>query len=71
MTIPLFVIDIAGGGGIGKTTVARLVTKSVSESVTRIPIDNYYKDQSHFDMAEREWVNYDHLSAPEWDLLYE
>ncbi len=69
MTIPSFVIGIAGGTGAGKTTVARLVTQNVGESVTRIPLDNYYEDLSHLDLAERESVNYDHPSAFEWDLL--
>lgn len=69
MTIPSFVIGIAGGTGAGKTTVARLITENVGESVTRIPLDNYYKDLSHLDMSEREEVNYDHPSAFEWDLL--
>ncbi|WP_101298152.1 uridine kinase [Halegenticoccus soli] len=71
MTIPSFVIGIAGGTGAGKTTVARLVTESVGESVTRIPLDNYYLDLSHLDVADRQEVNYDHPSAFEWDLLYE
>jgi uridine kinase len=69
MTIPSFVIGIAGGTGAGKTTVARLVTENVGESVTRIPLDNYYKDLSHMDFEEREEVNYDHPSAFEWELL--
>jgi uridine kinase len=69
MTIPSFVIGIAGGTGAGKTTVARLITENVGESVTRIPLDNYYEDLSHLDMSEREEVNYDHPSAFEWDLL--
>ncbi|AEN05300.1 uridine kinase [Halolamina sp.] len=71
MTIPSFVIGIAGGTGAGKTTVARLVTENVGDSVTRIPLDNYYKDLSHLDMGERESVNYDHPSAFEWELLRE
>ncbi|RDI72861.1 uridine kinase [Halopelagius longus] len=71
MTIPSFVIGIAGGTGAGKTTVARLITENVGESVTRIPLDNYYEDQSHLDVHERESVNYDHPSAFEWDLLRE
>ncbi|MDS0294757.1 uridine kinase [Halogeometricum luteum] len=71
MTIPSFVIGIAGGTGAGKTTVARLITENVGESVTRIPIDNYYEDLSHLDLSEREDVNYDHPSAFEWDLLRE
>ncbi|MFB6221821.1 MAG: uridine kinase, partial [Halolamina sp.] len=69
MTIPSFVIGIAGGTGAGKTTVARLVTENVGDSVTRIPLDNYYEDLSHLEMAEREAVNYDHPSAFEWELL--
>jgi len=69
MTIPSFVIGIAGGTGAGKTTVARLITENVGDSVTRIPVDNYYKDLSHLPIEERETVNYDHPSAFEWSLL--
>jgi uridine kinase len=69
MTIPSFVIGIAGGTGAGKTTVARLITENVGESVTRIPLDNYYKDLSHLELDERAEVNYDHPSAFEWELL--
>ena len=69
MTIPSFVIGIAGGTGAGKTTVARLITENVGDSVTRIPVDNYYKDLSHLPIEEREAVNYDHPSAFEWSLL--
>ena len=71
MAIPSFVIGIAGGTGAGKTTVARLVTQNVDDSVTRIPIDNYYEDLSHLDFEERANVNYDHPSAFEWELLRE
>ncbi|RLM57286.1 uridine kinase [Halobellus sp. Atlit-31R] len=71
MTIPSFVIGIAGGTGAGKTTVARLITENVGDDVTRIPLDNYYEDLSHLDFAEREQVNYDHPSAFEWELIRE
>ncbi|MFC4551426.1 MULTISPECIES: uridine kinase [Halorussus] len=71
MTIPSFVVGIAGGTGAGKTTVAREITEEVEDSVTRIPMDNYYKDLSHLDFEERTEVNYDHPSAFEWDLLRE
>ncbi|WP_224449341.1 uridine kinase [Haloprofundus salilacus] len=71
MTIPSFVIGIAGGTGAGKTTVSRLITEGVGESVTRIPLDNYYEDLSHLDFEERTEVNYDHPSAFEWELLRE
>jgi uridine kinase len=71
MTIPSFVIGIAGGTGAGKTTVAREITEEVEDSVTRIPMDNYYEDLSHMNFEERKEVNYDHPSAFEWDLLRE
>ena len=71
MSIPSFVIGIAGGTGAGKTTVARLVTEGVGDAVTRIPLDNYYEDLSHLAFEEREEVNYDHPSAFEWELLRE
>jgi len=69
MAIPSFVIGIAGGTGAGKTTVSRLVTRNLDDSVTRIPLDNYYEDLSHLPFEERRGVNYDHPSAFEWDLL--
>ncbi|MFC4436586.1 MULTISPECIES: uridine kinase [Natrialbaceae] len=71
MSIPSFVIGIAGGTGAGKTTVARTVAETVGEAVTRIPVDNYYEDLSHLDYEERAEVNYDHPSAFEWELLRE
>ena len=71
MTIPSFVVGIAGGTGAGKTTVAREITEEVADSVTRIPMDNYYKDLSHMEFEERKEVNYDHPSAFEWELLRE
>ncbi|WP_338729125.1 uridine kinase [Haladaptatus sp. DJG-WS-42] len=69
--IPSFVIGIAGGTGAGKTTVARELTEGAGDSVTRIPLDNYYKDLSHLDMDERAEVNYDHPNAFEWELVRE
>jgi uridine kinase len=80
MTIPSFVIGIAGGTGAGKTTVAREISDAVaagdtdteeSGALTRLPLDNYYRDLSHLAMDEREAVNYDHPSAFEWDLIHE
>jgi uridine kinase len=71
MSIPSFVIGIAGGTGAGKTTVSRTVAETVGEAVTRIPLDNYYEDLSHLDYEERAEVNYDHPSAFEWELLRE
>jgi uridine kinase len=71
MTIPSFVVGIAGGTGAGKTTVASEITEEAADAVTRIPMDNYYEDLSHMDYDERTEVNYDHPSAFEWELLRE
>ena len=71
MSIPSFVVGIAGGTGAGKTSVSRDVATTVGEAVTRIPLDNYYEDLSHLEYEERASVNYDHPSAFEWELLRE
>ncbi|MWV39963.1 uridine kinase [Natrialba sp. INN-245] len=71
MSIPSFVIGIAGGTGAGKTTVAHDVAEAVGEPLTRIPLDNYYEDLSHLEYEDRATVNYDHPSAFEWELLRE
>ncbi|MEF8774377.1 MAG: uridine kinase [Halobacteriales archaeon] len=71
MTIPSFVVGIAGGTGAGKTTIAEQITETVGEDVARFPLDNYYRDLSHLDVAEREEINYDHPSAFEWELVRE
>ncbi|MFW5921749.1 MAG: uridine kinase [Halodesulfurarchaeum sp.] len=66
-----YAIGIAGGTGAGKTTVARELTENVEESVTIIPLDNYYEDLSDLTFEERQAVNYDHPSAFQWELLRE
>jgi uridine kinase len=68
MTIPSFVIGIAGGTGAGKTTVTREVTDGFGEAVTHVPLDDYYAE-TDLPLEERESINYDHPSAFEWELL--
>jgi len=66
------VLGIAGGTGSGKTTVTERVIRAVlPRQVAVIPMDNYYKEQSHLSFKERAQVNYDHPSAFDTDLLYE
>ncbi|MFP4974996.1 uridine kinase [Paenibacillus sp. CN-4] len=70
----MLIIGIAGGTGSGKTTVARSVIDRLgyeSGKVTFISQDNYYKDHSYLEMAEREKINYDHPFAFDNDLLIE
>ena len=65
------IIGIAGGSASGKTSIARIIydTFEVSNSVTIIREDDYYKDQSHMEMEERVKTNYDHPFAFDHDLL--
>ncbi len=69
MTVPSLVIGIAGGTGAGKSTVSRKIAAGLAESVTHVPLDNYYEEDPTLSFEERRTVNYDHPSAFEWDLV--
>lgn len=64
-----FVIGIAGGTGSGKTTVTEAVINAVGpEHVALLPMDNYYKDNSHLPFEERLKQSYDHPDAFDLEL---
>ena len=66
----MLIVGIAGGTGSGKTTVVRkIIEKLPKGSVTVIPQDSYYKDNSHLPLEERQKINFDHPDAIEWPLL--
>jgi uridine kinase len=68
----MLIVGIAGGTGSGKTTVVRkIVEKLPPNSVTLIPQDSYYKDNSHLLLEERQKLNFDHPASIEWSLLTE
>jgi uridine kinase len=68
----MLIIGIAGGTGSGKTTVARSVIDRLgADKVTFISQDNYYKDNPHLSLAERELTNYDHPLVFDNELLIE
>lgn len=68
----MYIIGIAGGTGSGKTTVVKEIIKSLPQaSITIIPQDSYYKDSSHVPVEERQFINFDHPDAFDWDLLVE
>ncbi|MBO2944356.1 uridine kinase [Paenibacillus sp. F411] len=68
----MLIIGIAGGTGSGKTTVARSVIDRLGPGkVTFISQDNYYKDNPHLSLEERESINYDHPFAFDTELLVE
>lgn len=66
----MFIIGIAGGTGCGKSTVVRKIIEKLPENqVVLIPQDNYYKDNSHISLEERQKINFDHPDSLEFDLL--
>ena len=68
----MYIIGIAGGTGSGKTTVVKEIVNSLPEgSVAVIPQDSYYKDSSDVPVEERQFINFDHPDAFDWDLLIE
>lgn len=66
------IILVGGGSSSGKSYVTANVIKNVgADNVTRLTLDDYYKDQSNLPMEERKKVNYDHPKAFDWQLLRE
>ncbi|MDX2004818.1 MAG: uridine kinase [Meiothermus sp.] len=67
-----FVIGIAGGTGSGKTTVTQAVVEAVgAEHVALLPMDNYYKANTHLPFEERVKLNYDHPAIFDLELYLE
>ncbi len=62
-------VGIAGGTGAGKTTVAEAIGDAAGTATTVVPMDNYYRDRSDIDPAERDDRNFDHPDAFDWELL--
>ncbi len=74
-SVKSLIIGIAGGTGSGKTTVARKVAKSLSDSpgpdasVVFLDMDGYYRNFGHLTMDERRKINWDHPDAFDLDLF--
>lgn len=66
------IILVGGGSSSGKSFVTANVIKNIGyNNVTRITLDDYYKDQSNLSFQERVKTNYDHPKAFDWKLLRE
>ena len=64
------IILVGGGSSSGKSYVTTKVIENLhSDQITRITIDDFYKDQSNLTMEERVQVNYDHPKAFDWKLM--
>lgn len=66
----MYIIGIAGGTASGKSTVVKKIVNSLPDGeVVVIPQDSYYKDSSHVPFEERQFINFDHPDAFDWDLM--
>ncbi len=65
------VIGIAGGTASGKTTVVKKIERNISNGVSTLYQDAYYKDLSHLPLEERKKFNFDHPTAFDTQLLIE
>ena len=66
----MLVIGIAGGTGSGKATVVNKILQQLNaEGVNVLSQDNYYHDNQHLSLTEREALNYDHPKSIDFDLL--
>ncbi len=64
------IIGICGGTGSGKTTVAKSIVQSVSDSdVIFIQQDSYYRDLKDMPLDERSLANFDHPDSIDNELL--
>jgi uridine kinase len=70
MTTSPLLVGIAGASASGKSLLAKTIQQRLpTEQIQVISEDNYYHDQSHLTMAQREKTNYDHPNSMDHDLL--
>jgi uridine kinase len=62
-------VAIAGGSGSGKTWLANRLAEALEPHVSRISLDDFYRDLSHLRPRARERVNFDHPRAIDWSCL--
>src|SRR5664279_3642679 len=64
------IIGITGGSGSGKTRFSYSLAEALSvENCLLISHDHYYFDNSHIPIEERKFINFDHPSRIDFDLL--
>ena len=67
--MPVIVL-IGGGTASGKTYVTDQVMKRLgTDRITHMSLDDYYKDQTSIQLADRTRINYDHPKAFDCKLM--
>jgi uridine kinase len=61
-------IALVGGSGAGKTWLSRGLHLALDHPVTRLSLDDFYRDRSHLTPSMQDRVNYDHPQAIDWPL---
>lgn len=65
-----YLVLVGGGTASGKTYVTEKVAERFPpETITRMTLDDYYRDLSDMPIEERAKVNYDHPKAFDWKLM--
>jgi len=63
------IIGIAGGTGSGKSTIADAIQKEVSDYITIITQDSYYRSFANLSKQERAKINFDHPDTFDNELM--
>jgi uridine kinase len=60
-------IAVVGGSGAGKTWLATKLQTALGKRVTRLSLDDFYRDRSHLPAKRRNEINFDHPRAIDWN----
>ena len=62
------IIALVGGSGAGKTWLSAGLQKALDLPVTRLSLDDFYRDQCLLTPSMRDRVNYDNPQAIDWPM---
>jgi uridine kinase len=62
-------IAIVGGSGSGKSWLSGRLQEYFGRRLTRVSLDDFYRDRSRLPASRREHLNFDHPNAIDWELF--
>lgn len=62
-------IAVVGGSGSGKTWLANRLAGALGQTTARLPLDDFYRDLSHWPRAQRDAFNFDDPAAIDWQAV--